>query len=164
EGGRFREATARFGLAGAHGKTWGVAFGDMNNDGWPDLYLANDEVPCDLYRNRRGRFAEIGLESGTAYSRDGVRQGGMGADWGDFDNDGAFDLLGVDASGGPLLLHNDAGRTQHWLTVRVLNTNGRSDAIGARVEMTAGGRRQIAEVNPGGSYFAINDPRVHFGL
>src|SRR5207249_10183580 len=70
----------------------------------------------------------------------------------------------VDAAGAPLLLHNEVGRRRHWLTVRVLGTNGRSDAVGARVSITAGGRHQIAEVNPGGSFFAINDPRVHFGL
>lgn len=92
--GAFTDATARFGLDQAHGKAWGAAAADYDGDGWPDLYVANDEMPCDLFRNtRRGRMENAGFTSGTAYNRDGAVQGGMGADFGDFDNDGRLDLV-----------------------------------------------------------------------
>jgi hypothetical protein len=90
----FEEATARFGLEAAHGKGLGVAFGDFNGDGWPDLYAANDRMPGDLFENRAGRrFAAVGAEMGTGYSGDGRPQAGMGVDWGDFDRDGRMDLI-----------------------------------------------------------------------
>ncbi|MFN3650839.1 MAG: CRTAC1 family protein [Armatimonadota bacterium] len=92
-GGRFRDVTQAFGLAAATGKTWGVAVCDYDRDGWPDLYLANDMVPCDLFRNEKGRFRNIGVESGTALDGSGNVLGGMGADWGDADGDGRPDLF-----------------------------------------------------------------------
>lgn len=94
KGQRFEEATARFGLDAARGKGFGVAFGDFNGDGWPDLYLANDRTPGDLFQNHAGRrFTRVGAELGIAYSGDGRPQAGMGVDWGDYDNDGRLDLI-----------------------------------------------------------------------
>ncbi|MFN3650623.1 MAG: CRTAC1 family protein [Armatimonadota bacterium] len=97
-GGRFREATRASGLHTAHGRTWGAMFQDFNDDGWPDLYLANDMIAGDLFLNQGAAggavgFKNIGIESGTAYDANGRRQGGMGVDWGDYDNDGRSDLL-----------------------------------------------------------------------
>lgn len=92
--GTFTEATRRFGMETAHGKAWGVAFGDFDNDGWQDLYVANDEMLGDLFHNRGGkRMENVGTASGTAVNRDGSVQGGMGVDWGDYDNDGYLDLV-----------------------------------------------------------------------
>lgn len=92
--GTFAEATARFGLDRAHGKAWGIAAADYDSDGWPDLYIANDEMPGDLFHNSgRRRMENVGLATGTAYSRDGSLQGGMGVDFGDYDNDGRPDLI-----------------------------------------------------------------------
>jgi enediyne biosynthesis protein E4 len=91
---RFEDVTAGYGLAGAHGNGLGVAFGDPNGDGYPDLYLANDQRPCDLYLNQRGRrFVNAGLRSGTAFGPDGSHQAGMGVDFADYDNDGREDLV-----------------------------------------------------------------------
>jgi len=92
--GKFRDVTVpagvlekvpRYGL--------GVAVGDYDNDGWPDLYVANDSVPSYLYHNERnGTFREVGLMAGVAVSDDGMEQAGMGTDFGDYDNDGWLDL------------------------------------------------------------------------
>lgn len=91
--GRFADVTAGAGLADTHGKTLGVAVCDYDADGRPDLYLANDGMPCDLYHNEGGRFRNVGLESGTAFNGEGAEQAGMGVDWGDVDGDGRPDLV-----------------------------------------------------------------------
>jgi hypothetical protein len=91
--GRFREVTAGWGMGSANGKTLGLAFADVNDDGYPDLYLANDEVPCDLYLNDAGkRFRSRGEMSGTALNFNGSTQAGMGVDFADVTGDGRLDL------------------------------------------------------------------------
>lgn len=93
-GSRFEEVTDQWGLGDQQGKTLGAAFCDADADGYPDLYLANDEVPGDLYRNLSGRRMEnIGTASGTVGTEAGQPQGGMGVDWGDFNGDRRFDLF-----------------------------------------------------------------------
>lgn len=63
----------------------GVVWGDFDNDGWPDLYVANDTGPNYLYRNRHdGTFEDVGMISGAALSGDGMAQGSMGVEWGDY--------------------------------------------------------------------------------
>ncbi len=93
-GGRFQEVTAAFGLGQAHGNGLGVLLADLTGDRRPELYLANDQLPCDLYVNRDGRrFEERGLASGAAFGADGAPQAGMGVDLGDYDGDGREDLV-----------------------------------------------------------------------
>lgn len=92
--GTFSEWTQQAGLEGEKFYGMSALFGDYDNDGWPDLIVANDSTPNLLFRNRRdGRFAEEALMAGVAYSGEGVAQGCMGAAWGDYDNDGLFDLF-----------------------------------------------------------------------
>jgi hypothetical protein len=93
-GGQFREATRAAGLADAHGRGLGVAFADLDGDGRPELYVANDRMPGDLFRNLGGgKFANVGVASGTAYGGGGNIQGGMGVDVADVDGDGRPDLF-----------------------------------------------------------------------
>jgi hypothetical protein len=90
----FREATRAAGLADAHGRGLGVAFADLDGDGRPELYVANDRMPGDLFQNLGGgRFKNVGVASGTAYGSSGNIQGGMGVDVADIDGDGRPDLF-----------------------------------------------------------------------
>lgn len=92
--GTFEDVTRRWGLEKTQGKTLGAVVADYDADGWPDLYLANDELPADLFRNMKGKgFQNVAVETGTAFSEGGDLMGGMGVDWGDYDNDGWLDLV-----------------------------------------------------------------------
>ncbi len=93
--GTFAEIGAQAGIANTlDGKGLGVVFGDYDNDGDPDAYVANDSTRNFLYRNDgTGTFMEDGLLSGVAFSADGQAEAGMGTDWGDFDNDGLLDVF-----------------------------------------------------------------------
>jgi hypothetical protein len=72
----------------------GVVWGDYDNDGWPDLYVANDTGPNYLYHNNHnGTFTDVGMQSGTALSAEGDAEGSMGVDFGDYDHDGRLDIF-----------------------------------------------------------------------
>ena len=93
-GGRFIDVTRAAGVAQPGHFGFGVLFSDLDDDGWPDIYVANDSVPNFLFRNRRdGTFVEEGLLRGVAVSRDGREQASMGVDAGDYDGDGRLDLV-----------------------------------------------------------------------
>lgn len=91
--GKFMDVTKAWGVPAIHGKGLGVAAADYDGSGRPSLALANDEVEGDFLQNQGRKFKEIGAESGTAFNNDGQVHGGMGADWGDYDNDGKLDLV-----------------------------------------------------------------------
>jgi len=95
-GRRFREVTGQAGLVDSRWNYYGlgVVAGDFDDDGWPDLYVANDSTPNYLYRNNGdGTFTETATAAGVAYNDDGLEQASMGVDAGDFDNDGRLDLV-----------------------------------------------------------------------
>ncbi len=92
--GRFTDASREAGLLDSPGKGFGVVATDINNDGYLDLFEANDTVANFLFMNRAGkRFQEVGLAAGVGYSEDGVARSGMGVDAADFDQDGWQDLF-----------------------------------------------------------------------
>ena len=93
EGRAFADRTAEYGLVSTAGKELGVVFGDYDQDGDPDLYLANDLVPNMLYRNDGVRFVNRGLASGTSLNDAGAAEAGMGVDMADADGDGDLDLF-----------------------------------------------------------------------
>jgi hypothetical protein len=91
--GTFTDITLAAGVFSHAGKGLGIAFGDYNNDGWSDIYVANDSVANFLYRNLgNSTFSEVGLSAGVAVDENGLPKAGMGTDWGDFDNDGLLDI------------------------------------------------------------------------
>lgn len=94
EKGRFVDVTHRSGINAALGPGLGVAARDLNDDGWPDLFVANDTAANHLWLNQRnGTFKEMGLQAGAAYSEDGLAKAGMGVAAGDYDGDGDEDLF-----------------------------------------------------------------------
>ena len=285
--GTFTDVTARAGVERPGYYGFGVVFADLNDDGWPDIYVANDSVPNLLFRNRgNGTFVEEGLVSGAALSGDGRPQAGMGVDagdyngdglpdlvvtnfshdyntlyengppgvftdrsyatgiastagpylgwgvkfvdldndgrldifianghvypevdkhglgtryqqrkqvfvnegarfrhataeiggglllekssrgaaFGDYDNDGDIDVLVINMNERPTLLRNDTTSANHWITLRLVGSKSNRDAIGARVRIDAGKRRQTTFVRGDGSYMSHSDTRAHFGL
>jgi hypothetical protein len=93
-GGHFTDVSKETGILESLGKGFGVVATDINNDGYLDLFQANDTVPNFLFVNRAGKkFEEIGLASGVGYSEDGLARSGMGVDAADFDQDGRQDLF-----------------------------------------------------------------------
>ena len=92
--GTFSDVTRQAGVYNNDGKGLGVTCGDYDNDGRIDIYVANDTTPNFLYRNvGDGRFVDIGPFAGAAYNEHGVAEGGMGVDFGDYNNDGSLDIF-----------------------------------------------------------------------
>jgi enediyne biosynthesis protein E4 len=94
-GGHFSEVSAKAGVSDPHGYFGlGVAWFDVNGDGWPDLYVANDSTPNQLYVNQKdGTFKDMAFQLGVAVSEDGSEQGSMGVALGNFDNGGRPSLF-----------------------------------------------------------------------
>ena len=87
--GTFEDVTATSGIFDSSSKSLGIAMFDYDQDGWPDLLVANDTQPNKLYRNlRNGKFKDVAVEAGLAFSTEGKARAGMGVDIGDFENTG----------------------------------------------------------------------------
>ena len=156
---------------------WGAGFADFDNDGWPDIFVANGNVtsmvdklphelryrePIQLFRNQHnGSFFEIanaaGLNGGPLHSRRGTA-------FGDINNDGNVDVVVYNVGGPPSVFLNETKSSDHRVLLRLVGKKSNRAAIGARVEVTAGPLVQIDEVRGGGSYLSSNDQRLHFGL
>ncbi len=284
--GTFTDVSAATGISSSLGKAWGAVATDINNDGWMDLFVANDTVPNFLWVNRQGKFKDEAVEAGVAYSADGRARSGMGVDaadldqdgwqdlsvtnvdqemysvyhnnkdgtfddlapanglgeatramsgWGlrffdydndgdvdlfianghpddqievhsgsvtyreplllfhndggklknvsasagpifheplaarglalgDFDNDGAVDVLISTNNGPPLLLRNQAPKGNHWLGIKLVGKLANIDAIGARVTWTAGTLKRSRLKLGGGSFLSSHDPRMVLGI
>ena len=108
--GSFEDVSKSSGIADAPGKGLGVAFADFDNDGWTDVFVANDSVRQSLFRNKGdGKFEDIAVMSGAAYDEDGKTFAGMGVDCGDYDNDGFMDVFITTLSNEKYALYRNNG-------------------------------------------------------
>lgn len=155
---------------------WGVRFVDYDNDGDPDLFIANghpdDKIqdhsanvqyrePLLLFHNDHGRFRDVSAGAGPVFTK---RFAARGLATGDFDNDGAVDVLVGINGGAPLLLHNRAAQNRHWLGIHLVGKRSNPAAIGARIEWRAGDLKRRRLKTGGGSYIASHDPREVLGI
>ena len=156
---------------------WGIAFVDLDNDGWLDLIGVNGHVypqvdtlpsgarykePKVLSMNLgNGAFCDASEQAGPALKEPRVSRG---LAVGDLFNDGNIDVVVEDLTGAPMILRNAGIPGRHWVSFELAGTKSNRLAIGARVKITAGGMTQTEEIHSGGSYLSQNDLRVHFGL
>jgi enediyne biosynthesis protein E4 len=156
---------------------WGVAFVDLDNDGWLDLFTVNghvypqaDQLPSAAkYREPKlvqfnqgdGTFCDASDQSGSAVLEPRVSRG---LAVGDLFNDGNMDLVSEDLVGKPMVLRNRGIPGRHWVSFELAGQKSNRMAIGARVKLVAGGMTQTEEIHSGGSYLSQSDTRVHFGL
>ena len=109
-GGKFQDVTKAAGLGEANSKALGIATFDVNNDGWVDIFMANDTQPNKLYRNNKnGTFTEEAVAAGVAFGEDGVARGAMGVDFADYDRSGRMHLLVGNFSNQMLGLYHNEG-------------------------------------------------------
>jgi hypothetical protein len=155
---------------------WGLKFFDFDNDGNVDLFLANghpDDMvdsyvgavkyrePLLLFRGDGTRLRNVSAEAGPVFAKTFPARG---LAVGDFDNDGAVDVL-VGNNGGPaLLLRNRAAAGQHWVGLRLEGVTCNRDAIGARLTWSVAGVKRSRLKSSGGSYLSAHDPREVIGL
>jgi hypothetical protein len=155
----------------------GVGFLDADNDGRPDIFVANGHVYPEadriagiigfrqrnlLYRNLgNARFADISASAGPGLKAEGSSHGSAFAD---FDNDGDVDILVTNNNEASNLLRNETGNKRNWLSIQLVGTRSNRSALGARVRVTAGGQTQLQQVTSGSSFLSQSDLRLHFGL
>lgn len=155
---------------------WGVKLFDYDNDGDLDLLIANGHPdttvdkriqdvrysePMRLFRHSGDKWENVSAQSGPIFSKD-LAARGMAI--GDFDNDGAVDVLVALNDAAPVLLRNHIGRQNHWLGVRLIGKKANIDAVGAKITYQSGDLRRTACKAGGGSYASAHDPRVVLGL
>jgi enediyne biosynthesis protein E4 len=182
--GTFSDVTASSGLGNTNflNSAFGARFVDFDNDGWRDLVVINGHILDNismyhpnvryaevkkLYRNiGQGRFVDATSTQNEAFL---VPHVGRGLAVGDYDNDGALDLLVSNNGEYAQLLRNDGGRLSggsrnHWLGIRLIGTRSNRDAIGARLRLVSGDFTSYDQAQGGMSYCSAQDPRIHFGL
>ena len=156
---------------------WGAGMVDLDNDGYPDLFVSTGNVypeverklpqyanksPRTVYRNLGNRtFEELSQEAGPGVTDAHCSRG---CAFGDFDNDGDLDVLIVNMNEPPSLLRNDMKGKRNWIKVKLEGVKSNRSAIGARVVTRYGGKAQAQAVLSQSSFYSCNDSRLHFGL
>jgi hypothetical protein len=182
--GLYYDHTARAGLLGGerNGTGFGTLLADFDHDGALDLAIVNGHVmarnqPVDgdlgpfwssygdrnqLFANDgKGTFRDISPQNAALCGRYNVARG---LARGDFDKDGAMDLLVTTIGGRARLFRNVAPKQGHWLMVRAFDPEHHRDALGSEVRVKAGGRTWVSWLHPAESYLCSSEPRAHFGL
>ena len=155
---------------------WGLRFHDFDNDGDPDLLLANGH-PDDmiglfkplvsyrqelmLFENIGGAFANVSRSAGQVFREEFAARG---LAVGDYDNDGDGDVLVSNNGTAPLLLRNSTDRGANWIGLRLVAVRSNSAAVGAVIAWSAAGRERERFRRSGGSYLSSHDPREVLGL
>ncbi len=176
DGAFFEDVSETAGLGRNQLLGWGIAFLDVDEDGWPDLVMANGHVYPEvdrsrlgetyrqktlLYRNLgNGRFADVTQSAGPGFA---AHRPSRGMALGDLDGDGRPEIVIVNMNDKPTLLKNTGAR-QNSIAIALTGTHSNRSAIGARCTVEAGGRKQIAEVVGGGSFYSQNSLTLYFGL
>jgi hypothetical protein len=156
---------------------WGVGFIDYDDDGWPDVFIANGHVypeveaqyPGEPYRQHKilyhnlgnGKFDDVSNSAGPGILSN---RSSRGVAFADFNNDGHVEIAINNQNDSPSLLRNEGNYRHHWVEIQTVGIKSNRAGIGTRVKVIAGGRAQINEVRSGGSYLSQSDLRLHFGL
>jgi len=175
----FEDRTRASGLAGATRPDvgWGVHFLDYDNDGLLDLMIVNGHVievieqlragvkykeqPLLFHNSGTAVFEDVSSKAGPAFSQGYLARGLAVGDW---DNDGAPDAIFTCIGDLPVLLHNNVGRKNSWIGVRLVGVKSNRDAIGAKLTLRIAGRKLVRWITGGSSYLSSHDKRVLFGL
>jgi enediyne biosynthesis protein E4 len=178
DGRNFQDVSARAGIVKdslAYVK-WGCALADFDNDGKPDMFVVNGDIddnlrefgqdsefaqPVIVWKNvGRGRFARV-TDPGPFFA---INHPARGAAFGDLDDDGDLDVVIVRMDLPPAILANESPDTGNWVRFSLQGTKGNPDAIGATVEVHAGGQVFQRLIRGGDSYLSVNDRRALIGL
>jgi hypothetical protein len=156
---------------------WGPAFGDFDNDGDRDLFVAVGHLDQNVhlwdsntaFRLRNvllansgdGKFVNVSDHCGDGLE---VVESSRGIGLDDLDNDGDVDVVILNSRAGATILRNDTEHVNHWIQVELRGTQANDDGVGSHVRVTAGGRTQLDEVHSGRGYQSHHGMRLHFGL
>jgi hypothetical protein len=166
----FTDVTQQAGISQltAQYTSWGTGAYDFDNDGWKDLFIHHGGlihlVPQEdsLFKNLGGgKFQDVSTTGGSFFDTKSV---GRGACFADYDNDGKMDAYLVNLGAPGVLLHNATAGAGHWLMIHLVGTKSNRDGIGAKVEVEAGGLKQLSQRVAGSGYLSQDDWRLHFGL